>query len=893
MVPLYVALVLALVIAVAIADWLVFVGAAPVDPHVQSFSAAPFSNFVDWFVGKGGVVNKIGVGSFPDMGLGIVANDALTKGEVILQIPLDIIFSASSLTNSKDPLHARLAQILPPEEAVLFAVLIEKLRGRSSVFEPYISLLPGYVPSLTRLSDTELDELHDEKLKTRVMQLQKTRSNLFTTSMAKLKAAKLDMSAEIMKQITLDSYLWANSILDSRGLRFSGKVYLAPFADFFNYKPHPEMRRSDAGKFYLDHHKLLEKENRLVVSVDRDYHSAGSQVFEDYGDNDDTIYAIYHGFVPDENPFRCFPVQGVDYHSLPPTTQHFIDDLGFMGGYAPSSCISAALGDLDKGLEVYLTAISMTPEQIQDCTQVITQLRRDKLPISKVYTDCELGATYHRARKLLLLLRRSSEAASNVDKDSNEWRIIENIQKSIQNSTNQLWRTTVDEDISEKLTLLDELEKHDPADVRGVHHLQHQILAVRYRIASKQAYQQLRRYFLLDNDQPVAQPPMAATSVDDAKIAGNESPSAMMTMDADEQLRQEIKEFNIWFQAAIDDLSRKSSESWALSRVEAAVIPGFRIGTVASSDIQAEEIYLGVPTTIVMDADKAAADFDSDVSESEVSLTGDMTSSGRHHGVGELIRKLAAKYSNRDSFHELLFFLLSEKFIKRERSKYHPYLRLLPTLEQLDIPLLWDADTVQKRLFPSDSIIRTIGEYQQKVRKTFDFVSNISEVREFFTMNDASTHIQGDSEGEASSQANTILTYENYLWATAILDSRSIWWEGQRHLVPMLDFVNCQEGPSNPARVHSTTTMKTTAGDVVAVTRAPWAFQRGDQVFENYGQPNHIYFMYHGFVLPGNTHDCLHIDFVMTEKELDDLKSRSKAVELGQVGYALISTICL
>lgn len=34
------------------------------------------------------------------------------------------------------------------------------------------------------------------------------------------------------------------------------------------------------------------------------------------------------------------------------------------------------------------------------------------------------------------------------------------------------------------------------------------------------------------------------------------------------------------------------------------------------------------------------------------------------------------------------------------------------------------------------------------------------------------------------------ITLERYLWATAILDSRMIWWDGRRHLVPLLDLVS-------------------------------------------------------------------------------------------------------
>jgi hypothetical protein len=46
-------------------------------------------------------------------------------------------------------------------------------------------------------------------------------------------------------------------------------------------------------------------------------------------------------------------------------------------------------------------------------------------------------------------------------------------------------------------------------------------------------------------------------------------------------------------------------------------------------------------------------------------------------------------------------------------------------------------------------------------------------------------------------------TREHYRWAHAILDSRRIWWNGEGSLVPMLDLVNCAEGPDS-TRVHST-----------------------------------------------------------------------------------------
>lgn len=42
-----------------------------------------------------------------------------------------------------------------------------------------------------------------------------------------------------------------------------------------------------------------------------------------------------------------------------------------------------------------------------------------------------------------------------------------------------------------------------------------------------------------------------------------------------------------------------------------------------------------------------------------------------------------------------------------------------------------------------------------------------------------------------------------------------------------------------------------------AETKATLTFKKGDQIYENYGQPNYIYFMYHGFILDQNPHDCV------------------------------------
>ena len=90
---------------------------------------------------------------------------------------------------------------------------------------------------------------------------------------------------------------------------------------------------------------------------------------------------------------------------------------------------------------------------------------------------------------------------------------------------------------------------------------------------------------------------------------------------------ERLHHFNNWFRDA----------GPIVNKLKTAVIPGFRIGTIADIDISPGEVYLTVPSKIIMDANKA---FD------------------ERSGVSSLLKQLSIKYNNRDNFHELLFFLL-------------------------------------------------------------------------------------------------------------------------------------------------------------------------------------------------------------------------------------------
>lgn len=257
---------------------------------------------------------------------------------------------------------------------------------------------------------------------------------------------------------------------------------------------------------------------------------------------------------------------------------------------------------------------------------------------------------------------------------------------------------------------------------------------------------------------------------------------------------------------------------------------GMRVGTMATQDITIGTSYIDVPVTAVMSSENAKTDSDD---------------------VNALIDR---GRDRNDDFHTLLFFLMHERFNAKEGSFWWPYLALLPTLDEYKAYHPTFMSEAKLSGLEGSGVKGRIVNNQRKAKQAFASVSN------------------DESVPEALGSA---WTEDNYMWATTILDSRSIWWSGTRHLVPLLDLINCQQLPKG-STVHAT---RLDEDEKNAVTLAPWNFKKGEQVFENYGQPSHIYFIYHGFVLEDNAHDCSLIEAAVVPedpgaKDLEELKSR-------------------
>jgi hypothetical protein len=294
--------------------------------------------------------------------------------------------------------------------------------------------------------------------------------------------------------------------------------------------------------------------------------------------------------------------------------------------------------------------------------------------------------------------------------------------------------------------------------------------------------------------------------------------------------------------ASIDRFQRWFSEGYGpdLGVKLAPAGEGMRMGVFATKEWAAETPYLSIPMSMIIG--------DETIFPTPI--------------VGSALKELSGKFpSHQRAQLTLGLFLLHERFVKGGSSFWKPYIDLLPVSH--DSPAFYtDAELL---------LVNGTGMMQRARDVRRDMLQTYSWIR---------TSVLRDNKYPEAFPAWAI-TEAHWLWAAGILNSRMIWWDNGPHLVPMLDMINCRQGPAPYARrVHSTARR----GDK-AVTLAPWRFKQGDQVFENYGQPNPTYFLYHGFVMHPNVHDCARfvwrdVDSNRKNRRAPSQAYRAKAQEL-------------
>jgi protein-histidine N-methyltransferase len=717
-------------------------------------------SFISWFRIHGGrVSDKISIAQFEGMGRGIAARAPLEEHEELLFVPLDLIICRETIWKySPRKLLTKYEKLRDaPTELLTAFLLLEQFKdAKASRWSPYLRMLPQFTLNAASVvatplfyeSDSVLHELQDERM-IQAATLERRHAKTAFLRFRRLFKSVLPADGKVAALLE-KRYLWVRFLINSRAFSIRGDRFLVPFGDVFNGRPQPnadDRTLSDGyGARFLDYHRLQHGVG-MVISADRVVANAYQQIFEDYGDNDNYVYFLYHGFLMEDNPFDCAAVRLPSVNHRP-VLKRLLD--------------AHSYGQAGDDRLVCVTPHGTVPSLLE---KRAVQFQASISAMGDAYAEALCSSREHYAL-----------CEGHAERAERDKLLVTAIRRQLEN-----YQTTIDEDAG----LLN--RKVIPPSLRH---------AIQFRISRKQILQSALS--TLENN-------LKQGGVNQVEV---DHPTEVVM--PERSLDERMLVFSKW----IDKLQ------FPVNHVELKYVdPAMGYGAFATKPVRNGEIYLSVPTNVVMDVRSAL----------------------RSPFVRELIILTQRSAVRWTESHLLLLHLLHEQFAPEHVSRWRPYLDILPDQERLASPLFFALDGPELQVLDDavpDDLSRLVRAYRNRVDADFAMIQR----------------------GQPS-QLPDWISIERFRWANAILDSRSIWWSGTRHLVPLLDMVNCLELSGNHAP-HATQLATGGAGEEdAAITRASWAFEKGDHVVENYAQPNYIYLLYHGFVLSENSHDCAHFHF--------------------------------
>uniref|UniRef100_A0A7S2L968 SET domain-containing protein n=1 Tax=Leptocylindrus danicus TaxID=163516 RepID=A0A7S2L968_9STRA len=733
-------------------------------PPVALTENEKIENFLCWFRAKGGWISpNVTIKSYPEYGgYGLYAKDDIAYYDNMYQIPADIILSVESIREGYSTFNAGISERLEKvqshggDDAVIaLQLMVECALGAESDIQPYLDIMPDGVPRLDTFSDSDLAMLQDPSLASlshsarQRMQRTWTDNDLEGLLFTMLLRSNLPQSFQPNPScLSYESFHKFNSVVGSRAMVLNGKKYLTPLPDMANYAPRYDGRKFGEQSFSFNLYHQRNSRGDIHVMADR-MTLKGEQVFEDYGDVDNTLYLEAFGFIPHENPFNCAVLNTEMAYS--DKTMYLLRRLQLIqksedGGLSfPEPCVLRDGTLAHSSFRPFFSVIGLSDDEAmqQTCNSAI-ESGDDEFIISSCFRY-----DGHQERELAAI----SELAKFT--------------------------------LAGKATSLDEdFKLFSAQDNDSIGSYQSQT-ALRFRVNEKIILDRLAQ-----DDFAVTEIASDVHKVDSTTCASDTSSNS---------LHESVNEFNLF----------ANSLGFPVHHMEARIIGnGLRVGAVATKDLNIGEIYHSVPNESVICSNTIMSNIQND----------------------ELKMFLQSVLSSGDEFHVLLLYILYERFLMKEKSNWWPYLQILPEIRefQSNSPLWFDEDRLD--LLAGSDARNEIVNYQRHVSRKFSQMIQSNEVLRVF---------------------GAVFTKDNYYWAHSIIDSRAIWWDNTRHLVPLLDLVNCSKEPTIIHRTDVGSDGKS------AETRATLTYKKGDQIYENYGQPNYIYFMYHGFILDQNPHDCV------------------------------------
>lgn len=778
------------------------IGATLVFLHLVFLCAPTNACLIDWLRHKGGIANGLEMAEFEGMGYGLRCSSRLKIGAQALFVPSSVILSGGN-GNTIARAHGQI-QPLNDADAIAFNLLFERAKGSKSVWALYLSILPPTVLTPKLFGQPALSALHEPQVARRAARAHDLAAATLVRVSPSLRRA-VRAGCALANPSDMNTCVEAHTSMEGWAWALSivnSRALVFKGVRFLVPIADLVNHRThiDAWMREVGHGNFFLKHHVLSA--------AGLHT------SSDRNFAPGYQFFEDygDNPTHIY----VEHHGFVPEEENPFDcasvklpSLNHDGNSHANSRI-----DVLTGVGVHRMPSRCMPGELnrvrQDVRILIWALSMNSTQLEACPATLSVGAA-------------SSQCEYTFPLPSLQERVIAPALFNEATGGLAAFKTTLKKD---EIALTDPLLAHD---VRLSMCFRKSRKRVLMRLASEAATAILHETSsnnLDNNDDSVAHVPLA--ELKKTVILG--------------PLTKRVADFNAWANA----------RNWPALHVKAAILSshGGRVGAVAIKSLTQGEVYIDVPETDCLTASAAR-------------------------------REIATAVRSLDDFHAILVFLVkcvvaligSDGNVNTTNNQFGPYLALLPGVDEIisfalgitldqdhDLsaqspPLLWanlptEAATFALDRLEGSALMVALPAYVTSTHRIYNAILQ---------------RINRRALGVTVRHPDVTLSWPVFRWAAQILDSRSIWWNGQRHLVPMLDLVNAADASEIPpgASVHRTTTVVRDRKRF-AITSAAWQFDQGEQVLENYGQPNHILYLYHGFALTANDHDCVRLDFEIT-----------------------------
>ncbi|BFZ06221.1 hypothetical protein BsWGS_09259 [Bradybaena similaris] len=247
---------------------------------------------------KSSVWHRLEPAYFKDTGRGLRAKVSICPGETIISIPQQLLITVATVFNSDiGAIIFREKQQFTPQQLLTIFLVIERHRGDTSQWLPYINSLPQEYSTPLYFSAFEM-----ELMSPCVRELAVLTRERFNKAFTKIRAFIKNCESSYEHMFSESDVRWAWSTVNTRSVYLQtdphallildpeeSHLALAPFLDLLN---HSDCSQMSAG---------INVKSRTYDIITQDTYKKNEQVFICYGSHDNAKLLINYGFALPSN----------------------------------------------------------------------------------------------------------------------------------------------------------------------------------------------------------------------------------------------------------------------------------------------------------------------------------------------------------------------------------------------------------------------------------------------------------------------------------------------------------------------------------------------------------------------------------------------------------------